>query len=742
MKNASLKMKLLSITLGINVALGVLSVSLQHYSKVKSEQTVFDTIHALTGELSDKIAAQFYERYGDVQAFAMNATLQGNSRDEMVEYLNNMVALYGIYDLVMVVSKNGNLVAVNSKDLTGKEIPSNKLYVKNFKNETWFQSTLKGEFTEEKAKNLSGTLVEDAKIDPIVSEVYGEQRWGNGFSTQMKDKSGEVIGVITNRANFKWVATEIVGTFNTLAGLGMSDEHVTIFDKDATVMFQTDHKQFPHGTAATIKYNFDILGKENWVKAGSEVGKLLVTHSKEGAQKEYDPELKTYDVIGYAPISGEKFVDSLGWTVAIKADANQAMAAINKGLLESEKLFYIFFSLLTIGIAALSFWFSSKIGKTLQDIVDRLTLGAREVKTASEAGSHTSIELSEGSTEQAAAIQETAASIDEVAAMVKKNSENAANSKETSVEGTRFAEESKSAMNQMVNAIAEIRSSNEEIMSQVNEGNQKISEIVTVISEIENKTKVINDIVFQTKLLSFNASVEAARAGEHGKGFAVVAEEVGNLAQMSGNAAKEISTMLAASILKVEGIVEETRTSVERLIQTGKLRVDAGTAIASQCSESLDKILSSVSKIDEMVGEISVASAEQSTGAFEIQKAINQLDSVTQKNTALAEEASNSARTLNQEAQEITKIVDDLNIIITGKKAQASPSSGERNSSSSHERKKESPSRKQASRSEDREEPSGRVLSFSKKAKVEEVKKQTSGHTEIPSEDDQRFKEV
>lgn len=100
----------------------------------------------------------------------------------------------------------------------------------------------------------------------------------------------------------------------------------------------------------------------------------------------------------------------------------------------------------------------------------------------------------------------------------------------------------------MIHSITEISESNDRIMSQVADGNRKISEIVQVISEIGNKTKVINDIVFQTKLLSFNASVEAARAGEHGKGFAVVAEEVGNLAQMSGNAAKEISDMLNGSV--------------------------------------------------------------------------------------------------------------------------------------------------------------------------------------------------
>jgi hypothetical protein len=93
-------------------------------------------------------------------------------------------------------------------------------------------------------------------------------------------------------------------------------------------------------------------------------------------------------------------------------------------------------------------------------------------------------------------------------------------------------------------AIMEIQETNKKLVDDVLEGNRKISEIVELVKEIGNKTKVINDIVFQTKLLSFNASVEAARAGEHGKGFAVVAEEVGNLASMSGQASKEISALL------------------------------------------------------------------------------------------------------------------------------------------------------------------------------------------------------
>lgn len=120
----------------------------------------------------------------------------------------------------------------------------------------------------------------------------------------------------------------------------------------------------------------------------------------------------------------------------------------------------------------------------------------------------------------------------------------------------------------MLNSIDEISQSNDSIADQTRQNNEKINEIVKLISDIGNKTKVINEIVFQTKLLSFNASVEAVRVGEYGKGFAVVAEEVGNLAnKMSGNAAKEISSLLDESQRKTAQIVKETESKVDELIK-------------------------------------------------------------------------------------------------------------------------------------------------------------------------------
>jgi len=190
------------------------------------------------------------------------------------------------------------------------------------------------------------------------------------------------------------------------------------------------------------------------------------------------------------------------------------------------------------------------IARPLENVIANLRRESKEANDSSQNIASASHQLAQSATEQASALQETASSIEEMSAMITKNADNAAKSGTAARNSSEVANKGKQASEQMIQAINDINLSNASIMKQIEESNQQISDITKVIAEIGNKTKVINDIVFQTKLLSFNASVEAARAGEHGKGFAVVAEEVGNLAQMSGNAAKEIAEMLDAESKK------------------------------------------------------------------------------------------------------------------------------------------------------------------------------------------------
>lgn len=300
---------------------------------------------------------------------------------------------------------------------------------------------------------------------------------------------------------------------------------------------------------------------------------------------------------------------------------------------------------------------SRSLSSRLRVLAGDLNKGADKVSTASQDIAGTAQELSQATTEQAASLEETAASIEEMASMVAKNSENSKSTASLAAQSHSSANRGADVVRAMIDSMGEINQSNQDIMTAVNQSNKEISEIIKVITEIGNKTKVINDIVFQTKLLSFNASVEAARAGEHGKGFAVVAEEVGNLAQMSGNAAKEISTMLEASIQKVEGIVRETQNRVEHLIDAGRTKVEHGTSVAHQCGEVLHEIVGNVSQVTKMAEEISAASIEQSKGISEISKAMSQLDHITQQNAHTSDVTANSSEQLSSQATHLRETV-------------------------------------------------------------------------------------
>lgn len=372
----------------------------------------------------------------------------------------------------------------------------------------------------------------------------------------------------------------------------------------------------------------------------------------------YRKELKEYRdsfFAGMEKIADFQVKESLKWTSM--ADKTSKLA---------DMVTMITVALGTLFGVIIAYFLSTGLTKQLKDLTNSLAEGAEVVAKASDSIAQSSEELSSSVNEQAAAIQETSASTEELSAMVKKNQENASESNLLSKKSASSASDGKNSIEKMIMAIEDIDRSNLKMMNSVESSNTNIEEIIKVIHEIANKTKVINEIVFQTKLLSFNASVEAARAGEQGKGFAVVAEEVGNLAQMSGNAAQEISDMLTVSTAKVESIVNKTKAEVGALMIEGKSKVAHGIQVARQCNDVLDQIVEHVSAVDMMVGDITVASDEQSRGIIEISRAMGQLDQTTQVNADSSRQMAFSSEQLSMQAKKLNDLVSELKATVDG----------------------------------------------------------------------------
>jgi methyl-accepting chemotaxis protein len=257
----------------------------------------------------------------------------------------------------------------------------------------------------------------------------------------------------------------------------------------------------------------------------------------------------------------------------------------------------------------------------------------------------------DSSVRQSEAVTETMTAATEINAMAHKNRDSA-DSAQASVRRSQdritIGMQSMSNLRQSSDQIAQSMGSVKELFEDTV---KQFENVILIIEGIQSKSQVISDIVFQTRLLSFNASVEAARAGEHGKGFAVVAEEVGNLAQSSGQANREISAMLHSSIDDVRRIASSTREMLDASISNATRKVDDVAGIVNEACEMMQDIMNNADDFRKSMESISSASREQAFGLDEISKAIDMVHDLTLSNSEHASRASEVTAKLDEGVQ-------------------------------------------------------------------------------------------
>ncbi len=275
------------------------------------------------------------------------------------------------------------------------------------------------------------------------------------------------------------------------------------------------------------------------------------------------------------------------------------------------------------GVAAGSTIVIRNLARTLQQAVTALNEGADQVAGAASQVASSSQSLAQGSSEQAASLEESSASSEEIHSMARKNSENSRAAAELVTQSQNRFLETNGMLNEMVAAMGEIKAQSD-----------SISKII----------KVIDEIAFQTNILALNAAVEAARAGEAGMGFAVVADEVRNLAQRCAQAAKDTAALIETSIAKSND---------------GKARVD-------QVAAAIRGITEQSARVKALVDEVNLGSEQQMKGTEQVARAVAEMEQVTQRTAANAEEGAAAAEELTAQSNAVKDVVARLAVLVDG----------------------------------------------------------------------------
>ena len=346
------------------------------------------------------------------------------------------------------------------------------------------------------------------------------------------------------------------------------------------------------------------------------IGRLAKINT-DGADKAYKASQASYDaaraMVGAGLALAVAVAVALGWWITrlITVPVDEAVRATRE---------------IANGNLAVSLSVRSRdeIGQLLQGLIemrDKLAAVVSEVRSNAEGVATASAEIAQGNSDlsgrtesQASALEETAASMEQLGSTVRQNADNARQANQLALNASTVATHGGEVVAQVVDT-----------MRGINDSSRRIADIIGVI----------DGIAFQTNILALNAAVEAARAGEQGRGFAVVAGEVRSLAQRSADAAKEIKSLITASVERVE----------------------QGSQLVDQAGTTMEEVVTAIRRVTDIMGEISAASSEQASGVAQVGEAVTQMDHATQQNAALVEQSAAAAASLNQQAQDLVGAV-------------------------------------------------------------------------------------
>ena len=692
-----MKLKLTGKLVLAFLALGLIPLGVLAFISIQSARSIADgasdQLHQASISTMDTIERNLFERYGDVQAFASNGALRihelgtPESTTVLTESINTYVRLYGLYPLSLITDATGKVVAVNSKDATGKTLDTGFLVGKDYSKASWFRDARDGKFL--KSDLLDGTVVEDVARDPDASRVFGSDALFVSFSAPIFNATGEFIGVWRNLADFGLVETMLKERYASLKAAGLPTSELALIDQkgillaeyDPTVAGSADFRRNPE---TILKRNLAELGVESAQRGiRGEDGEGVEVHKRKNVQLAY----------GFARSTGALGYPGLGWSLIVRVPEAELLAGPRMAIRNTWFTVGIATALLAVCALLIARSITRPIARcvavverlaqgdltaqvglnrddelgTLATSVDtcignlRTLVGALK-KSASDLLGSAQV-LTDTAHSQAAAAEETTVQANTVASAGEELSINSKVMSESAGQITQSTSTVAAAMEEMSSSIQEVArncAQESEIARKADTQARQTRELMAKLDDsarqIGKVVELINRIAEQTNLLALNATIEAASAGEAGRGFAVVANEVKELARQSAAATEDIRKQVAL-IQDGAGSSMRSLDEVAKIIeQVSHISSSIAAAVEEQ-SATTSEIVGTIHNVSTATGTLSKNVQQTSEGAAEVARNISGVSEAASEGAKGATRISASATELNALSSTLGQLV-------------------------------------------------------------------------------------
>jgi methyl-accepting chemotaxis protein len=563
--------------------------------------------------LMDVIDRNYFERYGDVQAFTKNPAAFRGDPPQVTALANDMTDLYDIYDLMVVAdAKTGKIIAINTTDLNGQKLPSGGLIGTDVSEQPWFAGC--------RIDTKGTTWVQGTRKNDLVVKAGAGDGWTSIFAYPVVDpESGEVVRVWANFASSARIEQAAAAEqTKAIAASGLRGVEMLLFNDEGRVLASTGG--MPIGTDLSADPDVREMGSRK-----EATGFTDDSHSH-----------------GYAPSVGALGFKGMGMSVLLREPIGSVVSQTDG--LRNILLLALIVAAVISALAGLLL--ARSMSKPVNLAANKLVAAADQIGSASGQVSSSAQTLAQGASQQASSLEETSAALEELAAGTRQNADHAR-------QADALAKEAQYAS-------AQGEDEARKVAAEVTRQMAVLADAVKAIRSATDRTatvvETIDEIAFQTNLLALNAAVEAARAGEAGAGFAVVADEVRALAQRSAEEVKSSNALM-----------QEAKAATER-VQQSTVQIDSylAKAVGQDVVKAFQGVVSASGRVTQLMAEVAAASDEQAKGIGQVNAAVADIDKVTQANAAAAEQSAAASEELTAQAGELRLLVSELEQVVHG----------------------------------------------------------------------------